>query len=56
MKKQKKGQKIVRRVKVELGERSYPILIGDGILRDLGKTLQPFLFSATPLFIVSNKK
>jgi 3-dehydroquinate synthase len=35
----------MEKIRVELGERSYNIMIGNGILKDIGKTLAKFEFS-----------
>ena len=37
------GQSAMQRLTVELGDRSYPILIGDGLLRDIGTHVAPLL-------------
>ena len=40
-------------VQVELGNRSYPITIGNGILQDVGSSLRQYNFSS-PIALVSN--
>ncbi len=35
----------MEKIRVELGERSYNIIIGNGMLKDIGKTLERFEFS-----------
>ena len=40
-------------VQVELGNRSYPIIIGNGILQEVGSSLRQFNFSS-PIALVSN--
>jgi 3-dehydroquinate synthase len=40
-------------IQVELGNRSYPITIGNGILQELGSSLRHFNFSS-PIALVSN--
>ena len=43
----------MRKIRIELGERSYNIIIGHDILSDIGRTLDRFEFSSS-LAIVSN--
>lgn len=45
----------MRKVQVRLKDRSYPILIGPGLLTDLGRHLKNFGFADRPLVIVTQK-
>ncbi len=48
-----KDKPMTRKVSVELGDRSYEILISDGILNDIGKRLGTFYFSPR-MAVISN--
>src|SRR3990172_11910323 len=43
----------MEKIRVELGERSYDIFIGSGLLKEIGKTLGTFDFSSK-VALVSN--
>ena len=43
----------MEKIRVELGERSYNILVGNGTLKDIGKTLEKFEFS-NKVALISN--
>ncbi len=43
----------MQKIRVELGERSYNIMIGSGILKDIGKTIEKFEFSRK-IALISN--
>lgn len=49
-----KGGQAVESLRVNLGERSYEILIGSGVLHELGRYLLPFSF-APQVFLITNE-
>src|SRR6266568_441943 len=44
------------RIDVDLGPRSYPVLIGSGLLGSLGATLREYGLPQTAAFILTNKQ
>ena len=45
----------MRKIQVHLGERSYPVVIGRGLLRSLGRLLKP-LGLGRKIFVVTNRR
>src|SRR5688572_6574738 len=44
----------MRRIHVELGPRSYPVLVGSGLLRSLGELLRGEGLRQTNAFVITN--